>query len=182
MKDTRKFIDKNRELFDDKEPTPDHEARFEALLDKLQAEEKEKEKPVKKIRLFSLISAAACIVILIGVAIKFYAPNSIEVSPIKENGKTETMKEFHATNEYYNQQMEEQIADIMCKLANTDTENQAQLTEDLQEIIDANKDFVKEIAKTENKEIAIKYLVKHYKSNIQTLENINEKLGKHTKC
>jgi len=56
------------------------------------------------------------------------------------------------------------------------------LTEDLQKIIEQNNRFVEEMGKNENEEIALHYLVKHYKTNIQKLENINEKLGKYTKC
>ena len=78
--------------------------------------------------------------------------------------------------------MDAQIADIMCKLANTDQENQAQLSADIERIMSNNKDFVQEISRSDNKELAIYYLVQHYQKNIETLENINQKLGKYTKC
>jgi hypothetical protein len=180
MKDNRKkYIEDNRPFFDDKEPDAGHFERFEALLEK-QDEEKKQSKPARKVRLFSLISVAASVAILIAVSVKFLAPGSIDVLPTQENGGVKT--EFEATNEYYNQQMQEQIADIMCKLAYTDTENQAQLTTDLQKLVDSNTAFVEEMKKSDNQEIAIHYLVKHYRTNIQVLENINEKLGKYTKC
>lgn len=180
MKDRKEYIEKNRKLFDDKEPSAGHMERFEALLNK-QADIQEPEKrPAKRLKLISFISVAASVAILIGVAVKFYAPQSIEVAPPTENSIA--TDEFKATNDYYNQQMEEQIADIMCKLAYTDTENQAQLTRDIEKIMSSNTAFVDEMSKNENQEMAIRYLVKHYKTNIQKLESINEKLGKYTKC
>ncbi len=182
MKDRRKFIDENRDLFDDQEPSLGHTERFEAMLEKHAGSEK-KGKSIKRAKLIGFISIAASIAILIGVAVKFNAPDGMGTVQQEETDGTEIMiTEFQTTNEYYNQQMEEQISDIMCKLANTDTENQAQLSEDLQKIIEDNTVFVDEMAKSENKEIAIKYLVKHYRTNIQALEDINEKLGKYTKC
>lgn len=177
-RDIRKYINDNKDIFDDKEPSFGHMERFEALLNK-----QETEKAVRKASRQSLLirtcAIAASIAILIGVAVKFYAPQSIEIVPT-ENGVE--INEFQATNDFYNQQMEAQIADIMCKLAYTDNENQAQLGQDLERIIDSNKSFVTEMEKNENKEMALRYLVKHYKANIQALENINEKLGKYTKC
>ncbi|MBB4037619.1 ABC-type antimicrobial peptide transport system permease subunit [Dysgonomonas hofstadii] len=175
----KKYIDDNRRLFDDKEPSDGHMERFEAMLSQLD-EKKEEKKPAKKVRLVSLISVAASIAVLIAIAVKFYAPDSINVTaPTQESIST---SEFQATNEFYNQQMEEQIADIMCKLAQTDPQNQAQLTSDLQQIIEQNQAFVEQMGKKDDQEIAIRYLVKHYKANIQALRNINEKLGKHTHC
>jgi len=181
-KDVRKFIDDNRDLFDDKEPSAGHMQRMEATLDKL-ADEKNKDiKPGKRIRLMSFAAVAASIAIIIGVAINFQKTSddgTQTIYPVSEGVSTD---EFRATNEYYNQQMKEQIAEIMCKLPNTDENNQEQLTTDLQQLMNDNKEFVKEIKKSENPEIAMRYLVKHYKTNIQILESINEKLGKYTNC
>lgn len=179
MKDLRKYIQENRSAFDDKEPPMGHMERFEALLKKQEEKKKDLRKPTKRIKFITLISVAAMFAILVGVAVKFYAPQSINVEPSIENGVSD---EFLATNEYYSQLMEEQIADIMCKLSNTDSENQGKLTEDLQQIVEENKNFINEMSQNENKEIAIRYLVKHYKTNIEALENINEKLGKHVQC
>lgn len=176
MKDLRKYIEENREIFDDKEPTKGHMERFQALLDK---QEKNKETTPKR-RLISIISVAASIAVLIVVAVKFYAPQSNISDRIIDN--PQQVDEFQATNEYYNEQMEAQISDIMCKLSHTDTENQAQLTKDIQKMMDRNADFVEEMGKNEDKEIALHFLVKHYRANIQALENINEKLGKFTNC
>ncbi|WP_029902968.1 hypothetical protein [Prevotella sp. 10(H)] len=182
MKDIRKFIAENRDLFDEKEPSAGHMERFEALLKEQEKTGPVEEKEPKKIKIFNIISVAATVAILIGVAVTLYAPQSIEVAPAPANENAISTGEFQATNDYYSQQMEEQIADIMCKLAYTDTNNQAQLTTDIQEIIERNKAFVEEMARNENQEVAIRYLVKNYKTNIQRLENINQKLGKYTKC
>ena len=182
MKDRKEYIDRNRALFDDKEPTEGHFDRFEALLNKQEADSlKEKQRPNRKFLFIKLASTAACFAILIGIGIKLYDPESAGIIPTIEQNEG-ISQEFQATNEYYNQQMEEYIADIMCKLSNTDTDNQSQLSNDLQHIIDNNVSFVEEMKKNENKEMAIHYLVKHYKANIQALENINNKLGKVTNC
>lgn len=178
--DIKKYIDDNRNLFDDKEPSDGHMERFEALLGDMD-EQQENKKPAKRIRLISLISVAASVAVLIAVAVKFYAPDSINMDTVPTEINIST-DEFQTTNEYYNQQMEEQIADIMCKLANTDPQNQAQLTSDLQQIIEQNQHFVEKMKKNDNQEIALRYLIKHYKANIQALRNINEKLGKYTHC
>lgn len=179
MRDIKKYMDDNRSFFDDKEPSPGHIERFESLLNKQQESIAPTKRVSGRVMILRTFAAAACIIIIIGVAVKFYAPQSIEIVPTENNMN---VNEFQATNDYYNQQMEAQIAEIMCKLANTDTENQAQLTKDLEKIIDGNNKFVKEMAKNENQEMALRYLVKHYKVNIQALENINDKLGKYTKC
>lgn len=182
MKERKEYIDENRALFDDKEPTEGHFDRFEALLNKQKEDAlTQKQKPNRKFLLIKLASMVACFAILIGIGIKFYAPKRIDITPtIELNG--DINQEFQATNEYYNQQMEEYIADIMCKLSNTDVNNQSQLSDDLQNIIDNNASFVEEMKNNENKEMAIRYLVKHYKANIQALESINNKLGKVTNC
>ncbi|MDR2956093.1 MAG: hypothetical protein LBV43_13535 [Prevotella sp.] len=174
----KKYIDDNRETFDDKEPSAGHFDRFEALLNSRE-KDKEEKKPKRKINLVPILSIAASVAILIGVAIKFYAPDSIKRVPAEQ---IEKVDEFQATNDYYNQLMEEKIADIMCKLASTDSENQVLLSRDLEQIIDYNKQFVNEMKNNENREIALLYLVKHYKTNIQALEGIDEKLGKYANC
>jgi len=178
MNDLRKKIEQNRDLFDDQEPSFGHMERFEALLNN---QTEQKHKHTKKVRLITLLSVAASIAVLIAIAVRFYSPgdggNGIPTPEV-----ISATDEFNTTNDYYNQKMEEKIADIMCKLAYTDPENQARLTRDIQRIIDSNNDFISEIAKGEDKEAAIHFLVKHYKTNIDVLENIDEKLGKYTKC
>lgn len=176
MDNIRKRIQENRDLFDDKEPSVGHIERFEALL-----KEKQKPKSAKKIGLIRGLSIAASIAILIGVAIKLYNPQTMS-EDIPPTAVIQASEEFKTTNSYYSQQMEERISDIMCKLAYTDPDNQKLLTKDLQKIMDSNSDFVKEMAGNEDQETAIRFLVKHYKANIHALDNINEKLGKYTKC
>lgn len=183
MKDRKEYIEKNRHLFDDQEPSADHMKRFEALLNKQKTivNDKKETNSKRRILFIKIASAAASIALIVGVGIKFYAPKSIgTTTPDIEN--VNSTDEFQATNDYYNQQMEEYIADIMCKLSNTEADNQAQLSEDLQKIVENNNVFVQEMKQNENKEIAIRYLVKHYKANIEALENINKKLGKITNC
>jgi hypothetical protein len=178
MDNIRKKIEQNRDLFDEQEPSPGHMERFGALLKNRNEQER---KPEKKARLIALLSVAASIAVLAAIAVRICAPgdNSAE-APVP--AIISTADEFKAANDYYNQKMEEKIANIMCKLAYTDYENQALLTRDIQQIVDSNSDFVNEIAKSEDREAAIHYLVKHYRTNIGVLENIDEKLGKHTKC
>lgn len=181
MNDIRKKIDRNRDLFDDQEPSFGHMERFEALLKSKNEEGLKNEKRVKRVRFISAISVAASIAILIAVVVRFSTPDNTEgnISTPEVIGATD---EFKTTNDYYNQKMEAKIADIMCKLAYTDTENQARLTKDIQRIIDGNNDFINEISKNEDKDMAIHFLVKHYRTNIHVLENIDQKLGKYTKC
>lgn len=179
MKDRRKFIDENRELFDDKELPAGHVERFEGLLKSKQ--EPVKQKPAKRVRIISIISVAAAIAVLCMIAIKVYIPSSVNITPETDGTEMGTDK-FQATNEHYNQLMEQEIADIMCKAAHTDEDNQRQLSADLEQIKRSNADFVEEMANNEDKEIALKYLVKHYEVNIRVLEDINNKLGRYTNC
>ena len=181
MKDRKEYIEKNRHLFDSEEPAMGHMNRFEELLKQKDISSQEKLSNRRRSLFIKIASVAASIALVIGIGIKIYDPKNIDIiKPDIEN--MSITDEFQATNDYYNQQMEEYIADIMCKLSNTETSNQAQLSEDLQNIIENNTVFNKEMEKNENKEIAIRYLVKHYKANIQALENINNKLGKITNC
>lgn len=173
----RRYIEENRDLFDDMEPSLGHLERFEALL-KTQNEGEKPQERTKKIRLFGIISIAASIAILVAVAIKVRTPEQAAIIP-QENTAT---NDFESVNQRYSQQMQVQISDIMCKLSHTDKENQAMLTEDIQRIIKENAGFVKEMSENEDKEQAIFYLEKHYEINIQVLEDINEKLGKYTNC
>jgi hypothetical protein len=174
----RRYIEENRALFDDMEPSSGHMERFEALL-KLQAEEEKPQQRRKKIRFFSIISVAASIAVLIAVAIKVRTPEQQAGATLQENV---IANDFESVNERYNQQMQAQISNIMCKLSHTDRENQRLLTEDLQEIIEENTGFVNEMSKNKDEQLAIYYLEKHYETNIQVLEEINQKLGKYTNC
>lgn len=184
MKDLKDSIKNNREIFDDQEPSDGHMDRFEALLEKEFPIETEKKRPAKRIQFIKFASIAASIAIMAVIGIRFYQPNQLSSigSKIENTENGVSAEEFASTKEYYQQQMDAQIADIMCKLANTDQENQAQLSADIERIMSNNKDFVQEISRSDNKELAIYYLVQHYQKNIETLENINQKLGKYTKC
>lgn len=176
------YIRRNRVAFDDKEPSDGHDERFEALLDKqLHVEQRKKTMPIKKTLLITVLSVAASIALLITVGLKFNRPSEAELDQNIENGYMQT-DEFMATSDYYKQQMDAQIADIMCKLSKTDADNQAQLTSDLKQLLDDNRLFMNDVEKIEDKEMATFYLIKHYKTNIEVLENINEKLGKYTNC
>lgn len=184
MKDLKDYIKNNREIFDDQEPGEGHFERFEALLNKKDQVKPsiEVKKNLKRHNLLKYISVAASIAILAVIGFHFYEPNKIIPTKSDTENIQSISDEFRATNNYYQRQMESQIADIMCKLSDTDTENQSQLSDDLKQIMDNNKTFVDEMASNDNKELAIHYLIKHYKKNIQILKNINEKLGKYTKC
>lgn len=173
----RKYIEENRDLFDDMEPSFGHMERFETLL-KQQNEKGKPQERTKRVRLFGIISIAASIAILVAVAIKVRTPEQAGVT-LQENAAT---NDFESVNQRYSQQMQAQISNIMCKLSHTDKENQAILTEDIQRIIKENDGFVKEMSENEDKEQAIFYLEKHYEINIQVLEDINQKLGKYTNC
>lgn len=173
----RRYIEENRDSFDDMEPSVGYMERFEALL-KQQTKDEKSQQRTKRIRLISFISVAASIAILVAVAIKVRTPEQAGIIP-QENV---IANDFESVNERYNEQMQAQISNIMCKLSHTDQENQVMLTEDLQKIIDENAGFVKEMSKNEDKEQAIFYLEKHYETNIQVLQDINEKLGKYTNC
>lgn len=179
MKEIRKYIDENRDRFDDKEPPAGHAERFEALLkDRQKPAEK---KPVRRKKLISIFSAAAAIAVLCLIAIKVYIPDNVDLTPGTEGTEILTDK-FQSTNEYYNELMKQEISDIMCKLAQTDEDNQEQLTSDLEQMIEYNAEFVNEMAANENKEVALQYLIKHYEVNIKALEDINNKLGRYTNC
>lgn len=180
MKELKEYIKQNRDAFDDLEPAAGHSARFEELLNRQEAL-KAKSGGHLKARYMKMAYIAAAVIVMAILAVTFYSPNKIIYQATAEEEKN-IHDEFEATNEFYNQQMAEQIADLMCKLSYTDPDNQAKLSNDLKKLEDSNRQFVNDMAKTENKELAIRYLIKHYKTNIQALENINEKLGKHTKC
>jgi hypothetical protein len=175
----RKHIERNRESFNDMEPSAGHAERFEALLIQQNKQMKLKQKPAKRIRLISAVSVAASIAVFVAVAIKVRTPEHVESFPNRENVVT---NDFQSVNEYYSRQMQQHISDIMCKLAHTDQKNQALLTEDLQIIMEENAGFINEMSRNENEETAVYYLRKHYKANIRMLEDINVKLGKYTNC
>ncbi len=177
MKEYQNKIRGNKDLFDDKELPEGHFERFEALLDK---QDNLTEKISKKIRLITVLSVAATIAILISTGLYF---NSIsKLNDLDSNSEKKVLSEFDTTNEFYKQQMLDQIDNIMCKLDQADDETRKQLTKDIQSIINENKQFIDDMQKNDNEEVAIYYMVEHYKTNIQALQFINEKLGNHFEC
>jgi len=177
MENLRDYIEKNRELFDDKEPPAGHAKRFEEMLESCQ---KQTLRP-KRIHLLTILAVAASLALLIGIAVQFYHPARENIVPTKSHSAV-VQDEFQATNHYYSQQMQAQIADIQCKLKHTDAGNQQQVKQDLQQLIENSANFVSEMATNNDKKMAVYYLTKHYEANIQALEDINEKLGRYIKC
>jgi hypothetical protein len=170
MSDLKKYFEDNKSVFDDKEPLEGHFERFEKRLDKLAAEKKRKR--TLKIRLITL-SAAASVLLVVAVGLWRDTPppdNNVAVS------------EFSEAEAFYREQMNEQIAAILCKLDKADDETRNQLEKDLQNITEDNKKFVEEIQANKNEELAIYYMVNHYNVNLQTLQFINDKLGEYFKC
>ena len=182
MEDKRKkYIDDNRTLFDDQEPLAGHTERFEALL---KGKTEKKDKGYNKRVFISFISIAASFLLIITIGTRIYSPNKENPGtaleePVVANAMPD---EFQTVNEYYDRQMKGYISNIMCKLGHTDPQNQARLTADLEQIIENNSAFVNEMSQNENQKVAVRYLEKHYKANIQVLENIDKKLDKYTNC
>lgn len=175
MKSRENEIRNNKNLFDDKELPEGHFERFEALLNK---EEIGKEKVSKRFRLVTIFSAVASVILLIGAGIYFSTVNNDGFN----NSQIKMSNEFYTTNDYYKQQMQVQIDNIMCKLDMADNETRIQLVQDIESIISENNTFVTDIQKNDNEEIAIFYMVEHYKTNIEVLEFINSKLENHVEC
>ena len=173
--DFKKYINDNRSLFDDKEPETNHINRFEEIL-KTKSKKEHRHFLIKRTSI--ILSIAASVAILVTLFVK----NNTYTDPIIPIENNHSISGFQQTNEYYSQQMKEQISDIMCKLAHTDREDQEILTEDLERIMSENSDFINEIVQNENKEQAVHYLIKHYKTNIRILEDINKRLGRNTNC
>ncbi|MDR1582481.1 MAG: hypothetical protein LBS55_04350 [Prevotellaceae bacterium] len=169
MSDLKKYLEENRNIFEDKEPLEGHFERFEKRLDKLTV--KKKRKQILRIRLITTFSVAAAIAIVL-VAGLWHSPESVE----------NNISEFVETEAFYREQMNEQITAILCKLDKADAETRDQLEKDLQNITEDNKKFVEEIKNNKNEELAIYYLVEHYNANLQTLQLINDTLSEYFKC
>lgn len=187
MKDRKNRIGQYRQRIDDVELPDDHRKRFEALLDqKCPKDIKRKEQNTKKI-IFTIISIAAACILVFTISRHFLDTSMInDNAPIQlhveGNSEKDFTQEFAETNQYFTQQMNQEIENIKCKLPYTDTENREQLSKDIDELLKSNQEFLTEIEQSENPELAINYLVKHYQINLATLEFINEKLGKYIKC
>lgn len=185
MKDKRKkYIDGNRNLFDDQEPVTGHGERFEALLNSKMDKSIRQGTGHKKKMLVSIISIAASFLLVITIATRVYLPNKENMGATLDKPVVVSTipDEFRTVNEYYDRQMKGYISNIMCKLGHTDPQNQARLAADLEQIIENNSAFVNEMLQNENEKVAVRYLKKHYKANMQALENIDKKLEKYTDC
>ncbi|MDR0866837.1 MAG: hypothetical protein LBO74_18175 [Candidatus Symbiothrix sp.] len=176
MNDLKNYLKENKAAFDSQEPADGHFERFEERLKAVSKEKKRKR--TLKIRLISTFSVAASILLIIGISIHFHASPVDTGDPFAE----QTANEFSLTNDFYKEQMNEQIAGIQCKLSKADTGTQNQLEGDLQKILEENDRFVQQIQNDANEDLAIFYLVKHYKANLHALEFINHKLGNYIEC
>jgi hypothetical protein len=165
MNDLKKYLNENRNIIDDMEPLNGHFERFEERL--LSRAQERKRKKTLKMKLCGAVSIAASIV-LVATGIRMYnAPDDAG----------EIFSEFVETEVFYRTQMDEQIAGIYRKLAETDEETQTVLTKDLEEIVESTDSFVEEIRDANDKELAIYYLLEHYEANLVALRFINEKLN-----
>jgi phosphoglycerate-specific signal transduction histidine kinase len=176
MESLIELIKKNRAIFDDKEPAEGHFERFEERLNRL-ASEKQPKRPLK-FRFITVFSAAASLFLLIMATIWLYPSPENETEWAEQPDKTE----FSVTNRFYAEQMNEKIKRIQCKLSAVSPEIRTQLEEDLHQIVDENEQFVWKMQEENNENLAVFYLVEHYKINLHTLEFISGKLGDDREC
>jgi len=177
MESLRNFIKENRAVFDDKEPAEGHFERFEERLNCL-IPEKQPERTLK-IRLITVFSVAASVLLIIMAVAWFYASPEIGKIDVAEQPDP---TEFSVTNQFYAEQMTEKIERIQCKLSVVSPDVRNQLEKDLHQIVTENKQFVQKMQKENNEDLAVFYLVKHYKINLHTLEFISDKLGSDVEC
>ncbi|MDR0725228.1 MAG: hypothetical protein LBF59_04370 [Prevotellaceae bacterium] len=172
MSDLKKYLEENRNIFDDKEPLDGHFERFEERLNRFDAEKNRKQ--TLKVRLIATYSAVASILLIIAAGIWLLRTPETETE--------RNISEFTETEMFYQTQMDRQIAAILCKLDKADAETRNQLEKDLQTLEEDNSRFLEEIRNQNNEELAIYYLVEHYNANIETLQFINAKLGEYFNC
>jgi hypothetical protein len=172
MSDLKKYLEENRNIFDDKEPLDGHFERFEERLNRLDAEKNRKQ--TLKVRLIAICSAAASILLIIATGIWLFNSPEKETEP--------NISEFAETEMFYQTQMNGQIAAILCKLDKADDETRNLLEKDLQTLEEDNNRFLEEIRNQKNEELAIYYLVEHYNANLETLQSIDDKLGEYFNC
>lgn len=174
MEELKRFIKGNRHIFDDQEPGAGHLNRFEERLDLLCNEKRSKKKTY-----ISILTVAASLAILITIGFGYFRfydfGENISLQPDSAN-------EFTVTNTFYQEQMNLEISEIECKLAEVDESIRAQVAFDLESVIVENIYFVKNIQGNENTKLALLYLVKHYRSNLEALKLINSKLGEYINC
>jgi hypothetical protein len=173
MNELKKYFEENRNIFDNEEPLNGHVERFEKRLNNLVTEKKRKQ--TLTVRFISTFSIAASIALMFAAGIIWML-----VSPQKEI--EQNINEFTETEMFYREQMNGQISEILCKLDKADADTRNWLEKDLRSLTEDNNSFVEEIKEHGNEELAIYYLVEHYKANLQTLQLINTQLGEYFNC
>lgn len=174
-----KSIRNNKDLFDDQELPLGHLERFEALLDKQEKELKDKKKAVRTKMITSIAAIAACVAIVIFIGVEIMG-NKVHNNSLIPNLAQST--EFAELNDYYQKQMDNQIALIICKAEQADSETEANIKHDINRIMEENKLFIQDIAKSENQELALFYVTQHYDRNLEVLNLINSTLESRFKC
>lgn len=169
-------IRNNKQLFDDQELPQGHKDRFIALLDK-QEKSSRKAKRIKLMTTIVSIVACVAIIVFIGVKHKDLGQDYDKIVPTLMHSK-----EFVDLNNFYRDQMEEQIANIMCKLEHADAETSISMKRDIDRLIEENRIFLEDISKSEDKELALFYVTQHYDRNLEVLNFINNTLGSHFNC
>lgn len=173
MRDLKEYIQFNRNLFDDECPAPGHIKRFEKRLDYFN------NKKNKTNRLFFRISIAASLILVIGLGSYYFYLNKGFPNVVAQK---EISDPFIITNEYFLEQMDNQISEIECKLVNVDNVVREQVVADLKNVVEENTLFVENIRNDLDEELAMMYLVRHYRSNIEALRLINNRLGIFVEC
>lgn len=175
-----KSLRNNKDLFDDQEVPQGHLERFEALLDKQIKEQKNTQKKAIRIKLITSIAAiAACIALIVFVSVEYLNHDNRGNDVISNLSNS---SEFAELNNYYQKQMDEQIALIICKAEQADAETEVNIKRDVQKIMEENQIFIQDISQSENQELALFYVVQHYDRNLEILSLINSTLESHFKC
>jgi hypothetical protein len=169
MKRLQKYLTDNRNVFDDNEPMDGHLERFAERLNRRNS----KHRQSLKRRFVLTFAVAASIAIIVETGIWRLS---------KLNDAQPEINEFAETETFYKMQMNGQIESILCKLDKADPETRRQLDEDLRDIIEENRAFLDEIRTHNNSELAIYYLVEHYRINLATLQAISDRLGEYFNC
>jgi len=177
MESLRNYLKENRAVFEDKEPAEGHFERFEERLARFISEKQPKK--TLNVRLVTVFSAAASVLLIIAAVVWLYFSPEIRD---RDMSLQPDKNEFSITNQFYAEQMNEQIERIQCKLSVVNPGIRNQLEEDLHQIVMENEQFVQKMQNENNEDLAIFYLVKHYRVNLHTLEFISDKLGNDVEC
>ena len=173
MQNLREEFQKNKERLNDKLPNEGHIERFEKRLEQFNQSNRQ---GTNKKRYFFAVSIAASLALIIGIGTFIFDNDSTQFA------EQNVAEQFTLTNNFYKEEMNSQIAEIECKLTNVDEDIKDQVINDLKNVIKESQFFVESIESDENSELAMKYLVKHYRTNIEALKQINSKLGNHVEC